>query len=133
MIISKKYNDELIGFIKIVREGLFNGVKDIDVQITNISFLAPVTDEFLVKYKLNKDFQFIATLNDWDDVDVSIYYKGGKLKPDCYYSRPDNWVEPHLLDIFQECIKQDTHTPNIRNLEIFNLKRSRKRKLQNIK
>lgn len=129
MIVSKEYNDELLVCIKNINTGLYNLMKDFKVQFTNISFIIPLNEEFINKYNLNKDFVFIATLNDWNDVDISIYYKGGKLEPVCFYIRPDDWVEPHLLDVFQECIKQDTHTPNIKKLETFSITRSRKQKL----
>jgi hypothetical protein len=52
-----------------------------------------------------------------DDITVEVQYKNVKIAPECYWSRPTNWKEPHLLDIFQESIKQNTHKPNIKELE----------------
>lgn len=133
MIVSKEYNSDLICFVDDIRKRIYESVKDIKVQFENISFEVPVTLEFLDKYKINKDFKFIANLTDWNDVDINIYYKGRKIKPEGYYLRPDNWTEPHLLDIFQECIKQDTYLPNIKELQTFNIRRERRHKLERIK
>lgn len=132
MIISREYNTELIDIIDVVRKKLYNHITDNDIQLVKISFLIPATEEFLNKYKLNTDFKFIANLTDWNEVEVDIHYKDIKIKPEGFYLIPDNWVEPHLLDIFQECIKQDTHTPDIKKLETFDIKRDRKHKLNKI-
>ncbi len=133
MIVSKEYNSDLIFFIDSIRKKLYESVKDINIQFVNISFNIPVTSDFLYKYKLNKKFDFIADLKDWNDVDVNIHYNGCKIKPDGYYLRPDDWVEPHLLDVLQECIKQDTYKPDITHLEKFNIRRERRHKLERIK
>lgn len=132
MIVSKEYNDELLIFVDVIRKKIYESVTELNVQFVNISFKIPLTLDFLDKYELTTDFDFVANLTDWNEVEINIHYKGGKLKPEGHYIMTNDWVEPHLLDIFQECIKQDTHTPNIKELEKFNLKRERKHKLKSI-
>lgn len=133
MIISKTYNDELTGFIQIVRLNLYEAMKGVNAKMLKMSFIIPVNDEFIIKYNLNSDFVFVADMSDWDDISVEIYYKGGKFEPKGYWLKPNNWTEPYLLDSFQECIKQDTHVPDITHLETRSLKELRTEKLKNIK
>lgn len=133
MIISKEYDKDINNIITEIRNNLYDRLLTLDINFTNISFLVPITNDFIEKYKINDKFEFIASFSDWNDVELIINYNGRKIEPISFFVKPDNYVEPHLLDIFQECIKQNTHTPDIKKLQIPDIKRDRKHKLNRIK
>jgi hypothetical protein len=96
--------------------------------VINVEFRVDVDYEFLLKYKLNENITFIV---DSSDGQMNYYYKGRKMEPVHYYLRPANYTEVSTLRMLQECIKQDTNTPDIRKIE--NSKNdSRNEKLDNI-
>ena len=95
---------------------IVNLQKMTDVKIISFKIQTKLDEKILVKYNLNDDIRFIIDVTP-DSGIVSYYYKGLKLNPDCYYLRPDEYYSPTVLDILQECIRQDTHIPDIKFLE----------------
>lgn len=74
-------------------------------NLIEIKFFIDGTNEFNEKYCYNSKQA------------AEFYYKGTKLKPDCYYMRPSNYYEPSIVEILHECMKQNTYKPDIKHLE----------------
>jgi len=86
-------------------------------DIRSIVFSVYPSKELLTKFKLNEDIQFLVTAGNGEG-EMEYYYKGVKIDPECYYIRPDNYSEVSLLEILHECIAQNTHSPDIKKLEV---------------
>ena len=71
----------------------------------------PVTDEFLEKHKLTKDFIFHVDCTGQEGR-MLIYYKECKVKPKKVWRLPEGFEEPTMLGLLHLCIAQDTHTPD---------------------
>lgn len=91
---------------------IYKALKNV-TDICSIGFNIYPSEEFLSNFGLNADINF-SVING----KVEYYYKGVKVDPICYYIRPDNYNEVSLLEILQECIAQDTYTPDIKKLEV---------------
>lgn len=87
-------------------------------KLIEFKFFVDGSDEFNEKFGLNKSIQFVITINKHSTKqECEHYYNGRKIEADCYYIRPDNYYQPTIVEILQECIKQDSYKPNIKHLE----------------
>ncbi len=102
-------------------------------KVISFEFLVSFDDVFYNKYKLKSDVKFVCNVGNNVPAKMEYYYKGIKVNPDCHYIIPDNYVKVGILKILQECINQDTHSPDIKKFEIPNIKNDRVEKLENIK
>ena len=80
-------------------------------------------DKVLIKYFKNNvnDINVLIELdaiNRPGEADILFYYKGKKVEGQGYYVLPKNYKPVSNYKILQECIKQDTNTPDIKYLEI---------------
>lgn len=99
-------------------EKFYNALKDKEIKLSTVRFVIEPDKEMLDKYGLNENITFISNVRFTGEGKMEYYYKNLELDPECYYIRPDNYTEVTLLEILQECIKQDTNTPDIKQLEI---------------
>lgn len=76
-----------------------------------------LTKLLFAEFELNSDIQ-IGVHSKYATARTKCFYKNTEIEPKCYYIQPENCIQPTILDILRECIKQDTHTPNIKHLEI---------------
>lgn|GEM_PF-7106607 len=71
----------------------------------------------LLESGLNSDIQIGLRLESQLSARARYFYKGSELEAKSNYILPENYITPNTLDILKECIKQDTHRPDIRHLE----------------
>lgn len=88
-----------------------------DLEILTVTFITKLNNELIEEFELNDDISFSCEITP-EKGKMEYYYKGLKVEPDCYYLRPDNYREVSTLEILQECIKQDTHEPDIKKIEV---------------
>lgn len=89
----------------------------------DIEFIIDMEGEQIIKDYGLEDFEFgfFVTQEKYSlrgNQSVRYYYKGGEIKPECHYTRPDGYVNPLLIDILNECKIQDKRNPNIYHLEV---------------
>ena len=96
----------------------YNSIFDIvaDTGVTSFTYLVQLKEEILSKYGLNKDIDFEVVVYP-NEAKIKYLYKMVEMKPDNYWSRPTPYHEVTTLQMLQECIKQDTCTPDIKYLE----------------
>jgi hypothetical protein len=85
-------------------------------NVISIRFEIKLPDSILEQFWLNKNLRFIITASVGDMV-IEFNYKGRKIDPVNYYLRPNEYHEVSMLQILQQCIIQDTHSPDIMFLE----------------
>jgi hypothetical protein len=85
-------------------------------NIISFKFIVDISDDMKEKYSLNDDIEFVIDANP-EVAQMEYHYKGMKMEPVCHYIRPENYHEVSELTMLHECIKQDTHKPNIIHLE----------------
>jgi hypothetical protein len=125
---NKEFFKEIDKVVQSSWEELQQLAKSIKTQIMSIEFVVELDD--IQKYGLNKDI--LLVVNTYDKK-MKYYYKNLEIEPECYYNRPQKYYEVSTLDILQECIMQDSHTPNIKAMENGTCKRiQRKQKLERI-
>lgn len=87
-------------------------------NLIEFKFFVNRSNEFNEKFGLNESIQFVITVNNYpSEQKCEYYYNGRKMEPDCYYIQPENYYQPTIIEMLQECIKQDSHKPNIKHLE----------------
>lgn len=89
-------------------------ISEISVNLSTLEGL----EEFYKKYDLNMDITPHLHFSTIDGFRMQWYYKGNKLYPQGHYILPSPYREPELLEILKECIKQDTHSPDIKELQL---------------
>ena len=109
-----------MNFVKELDDVVQEIYKDIIVslnpKILAFQFKIDVDDNFLEKYKLTNDLVFICSVST-SETKMDYYYKGPEIKPQTHYIRPEDYSEVGLITTLQECINQDTNTPDIKKLE----------------
>lgn len=127
---NKEFFKEIDDSVQLSWKELQQLSKSIKTQIMSIEFVVELNDIQKQKYGLNKDI--LLVVNTYDKK-MKYYYKKLEINPECYYNSPKKYYKVFTLDILQECIIQDTHTPNIKPMEDGTCKRTqRKRKLKRI-
>jgi hypothetical protein len=109
---SDSFLIELNSKVKENYKNIFNAIADKLLNIISFEFETILEDDLLKKYNLNNNIRFIV-----DDDKMKYYYKNVEMKPDCYYSRPNDYHEVSILRMLQECIIQDKSDPDIKYLE----------------
>ena len=109
---SESFLIELNSKVKENYKNIFNAIADKSLNIISFEFETILEDDLLKKYNLNNNIRFIV-----DDDEMKYYYKNIEIKPDCYYSRPNDYHEVSILRMLQECIIQDKSDPDIKYLE----------------
>ena len=109
---SESFLIELNSKVKENYKNIFNAIADKSLNIISFEFETILEDDLLKKYNLNNNIRFIV-----DDDKMKYYYKNVEMKPDCYYSRPNDYHEVSILRMLQECIIQDKSDPDIKYLE----------------
>ncbi|MCK9446874.1 hypothetical protein M0Q50_08500 [bacterium] len=109
---SESFLIELNSKVKENYKNIFNAIADKSLNIISFEFETILEDDLLKKYNLNNNIRFIV-----DDDKMKYYYKNIEIKPDCYYSRPNDYHEVSILRMLQECIIQDKSDPDIKYLE----------------
>jgi len=109
---SESFLIELNSKVKENYKNIFNAIADKLLNIISFEFETILEDDLLKKYNLNNNIRFIV-----DDDKMKYYYKNVEMKPDCYYSRPNDYHEVSILRMLQECIIQDKSDPDIKYLE----------------
>jgi hypothetical protein len=116
-----KLNDEFIKELDNFTVETWNNIKtDLKKfydQLIEIKLLIKVSDDFINKYNLNNDIIFICTINSSTEGIMDYYYKGLKMAPICHYTQLSNHRDVTTIEMLLECIKQNTHTPDIKHLE----------------
>ena len=90
-------------------------LRDLDFEIRTITMDVNLDIETKIKFGLNSDISFSLKMD--GNNKMNYYFKNAEVEPLCYYLRPDDYHEVDTLTILQECIKQDTHKPDIMYLE----------------
>lgn len=112
MMKDKEFIEELDEYAKPTLESFSSLINNSDINMIGWKILVDVPKDFIEKYSLVEDIQFVL-----EDNKLTYYYYGIKINPEAYYIRPDNYRNPSILEILQECIKQDTYKPDIKHLE----------------
>lgn len=86
-------------------------------DIYSITFGIFPSKEMLEKFGLNDQFRFVVE-NANGRAKMTYYYSEVKVQPQGYYILPENYREVPLLEMLQECVKQDTYAPDIKPLQI---------------
>lgn len=91
----------------------------IKCNIHSISYSIKLTDDIIQAYDLSSNISILCTLVQSEQVKASVkfLYNGYEIKPDGYYILPENHVDVSIRRIMQECIKQKTYKPDIRELQ----------------
>jgi hypothetical protein len=93
------------------------------MECNNIIALIMIMDDkntlnLLQKYSLPHDkLQIRLSVHD-GMIQVQYYFNRIKLDPVSNYILPKDYRQPSVLEILRECVKQNTHKPDIRRLEI---------------
>jgi len=112
--LNQQFTAELDVFVQRIWKEVFASITS--KKVIGIQIIADTDEAFLKKYGLNEDIKFVINASP-EGSKMDYYYKGGLMKPDNYWLRPDNYHEVTTLQMLQECIKQDKHTPDIKSLE----------------
>lgn len=86
-------------------------------DIYSITFGIFPSKEMLERFGLNDQFRFVVE-NANGKAKMTYYYNEVKVQPQGYYLLPTNYREVPLLEMLQECVKQDTYAPDIKPLQI---------------
>ena len=123
---SKEKNIEYIETIyKIASEfwadfyGKLKSVDLINLHLLKLELLIPVDQETMVKFGLGKpgvEFKLIVNNNGEASIIEPCYYTI-KIKPEGFWSLPDDYEEVGMLDILQEAVKQNRYNPDIKHLQ----------------
>lgn len=85
-------------------------------NVKSVTFKLDIDIELFKKYNLNENFH-ILVITTAGDGKIGYYYKKENIEPESYYILPKKYHEVTLLEIFQECIIQDTANPDIKHLQ----------------
>ena len=96
-------------------EKFFAIIKDDAINSTTLNIFNDDIKKLFKDYNLGEHISIKLGV---PDCQVSYYYKGCKMEPICYWLRPDNYREVSIIEMLLECIKQDTHRPDIKHLEV---------------
>lgn len=97
-------------------EEIYDVLKNIK-DINSISFTVFPTKEKLSEFNLTEDFNFMIE-NKNGSGKMKYFYKSYPVQPESYYLLPENYREVPLLEMLLECVKQDTHKPDIKHLQV---------------
>lgn len=114
--LDEEFGKDLQVFAKDVHSKLIQLMKNNSLEIFDITMKIPVDAKFIEKFKLNQNISFNLHIN--RNMQVMYNYKNIDLDPICHYITPDNYVPVPTLTILHEAIKQDTHKPDIKPLEL---------------
>jgi len=114
---TPSFISELDELYKVGHTEILTMRKTMKTQFLSYTYQVDIPEEFLTKYELNSFCEFDCTISA-ESGGVSVhYYKGRKIKPDGHYIQKQNDTRVGLLQILQECVKQDTHQPDIKFLQ----------------
>lgn len=108
-------------------EKIYDALKG-TTDVYSITFGVFPPKELLEEFGLNEKFNFSIT-NENGSGKMNYFYNGSKIKPESYYLLPDNYREVSLMEMFQECIRQNTNQPDIKHLQVDQNKQVEKPKL----
>lgn len=119
---NKQFIKDLDLFVNKTWEKFFDDIKQSKMlkNLINVELLVNVDDDFRNKYNIKEDIDNInfTLQNNSNGSKVKYYHNGLEIKPECYYIRPEGYQAVSILKILQEAVKQSTHTPNIKHLEL---------------
>lgn len=104
IIIKRDYTEK---FFAIIKDGAINS--------TTLNIFNDDIKKLFKDYNLGEHISIKLGV---PDCQVSYCYKGCKMEPICYWLRPDNYRNVYIIEMLLECIKQDTHRPDIKHLEV---------------
>lgn len=95
------------------------GFSQLGVVIYSVEFDVPLSDDVKASFGLTSDIKFFVKREGSNNsrADMSYLYKDAVVKPDGYYVLPNPCVDVSTLRILQECIKQNTHKPDIKPIQ----------------
>lgn len=88
------------------------------MTISSMTLSIPVDNKFIEKYQLNEKISFSLALDSFRSGQIKYGYEGIEIKPDCHFITPDYYVPVPTLTVIREAIKQNTHKPDIKPLEL---------------
>jgi len=97
-------------------EEIYEALKGI-TDIQAITFTIFPSKEMLSEFNLTEDFNFMIE-NKNGHGKMKYFYKNYQVQPESYYLLPENYREVPLLEMLLECVKQDTHKPDIKHLQV---------------
>lgn len=97
-------------------EKIYECLKD-TTDIYSITFGVFPSVELLSEFGLNEKFNFSVT-NENGQGKMNYFYKGLQVEPESYYLLPENYREVSTMEMFHECVRQDTHRPDIKHLQV---------------
>lgn len=92
-------------------------LEGLDSHITVLHFEVLIEKEILKDFGLNEDLRFIVENNIGRTSPMKYYYKNLPVEPECYYMKPQNYIEVDTLTILRACVDQNTNLPNIKPFE----------------
>lgn len=80
--------------------------------------LHDILKDYIPEGYKNIGARYIFSVSQYEPNKVEWDYKNININPNGYYIRPDKSRFITILETLRECIKQDTHRPNIQGLEL---------------
>jgi|ERR1035437_381991 hypothetical protein len=112
-----KFFAELDVHIRTALNSILEKAKQSNAPVYGFSFGVPEARPVLTKYGLTEKFDFYVKLSG-GSVKIEWLYNDCDLKPETHWIQQDNHGSFSNLECFREAIKQDTSTPDMKQLEI---------------
>lgn len=84
--------------------------------IVNLKWEVKIDKEMLEEFLLSDKVQFFM-VSDADGHKFMYHFDGIPIDPVSYYILPEGTRNVDVLEILQECVKQNTHKPDIKHLQ----------------
>jgi len=114
---AKEFTSELDTHTTSIWKTVQTSLREVHSCITTLNFIVKMPEEFYSKWQLTPALEF-EMHSTGGSGNMSYYYRGCEVRPDCYFLRPKGYQKVSTLQILQECVKQDTHQPDIKPLEL---------------
>ena len=116
--IDTDFFTDLDVFVRAEHGRVTRSINGMNISVTELGIRIPTSNEFLEKYQLNEKLTFAISITSNPYWKIRYMYEGIEIEPDCHYITPDYYVPVPTLTVLREAIKQNTHRPDIKPLEL---------------
>ena len=116
--VDSDFFTELDVFVRAEYDKTIRTIKAMEISVTELGIRIPTSNEFLTKYQLNEKITFALSMTSNPYWKINYLYDGIEIKPDCHFITPDYYVPVPTLTVIREAIRQNTHEPDIKPLEL---------------